>query len=56
MVGGNIPGSTRLISLALYDHVEALEMGAAHTMAGVLLLMSFVLLLVLQRFDPGLRR
>ncbi|WP_291010418.1 molybdate ABC transporter permease subunit [Hydrogenophaga sp.] len=48
MVGGNIPGVTRVVSVQLYDHVEALEYGAAHRLAAVLLVFAFVVLLVLQ--------
>jgi molybdate transport system permease protein len=41
MVGGNIPGRTRTMSLAIFDHVEALEYAAAHRTAGLLLAISF---------------
>ena len=44
MVGGNIPGETRLISLALYEEVETLNYAAAHSIAGALLLLSLALL------------
>jgi molybdate transport system permease protein len=44
MVGGNIPGKTRTLSVAIYDHVEALEYPAAHLTAGLLLGVSFVVL------------
>ncbi len=44
MVGGNIPGRTRTLSVAIFDHVEALEYGAAHRAAGLLLAVSFVVL------------
>jgi molybdate transport system permease protein len=44
MVGGNIPGRTRTLSVAIFDHVEALEYGAAHRTAGLLLIVSFVVL------------
>ena len=47
MVGGNIPGSTRVLSIAIYDHAEAMNHGAAHALAGGLLLVSFGALLVL---------
>jgi len=46
MIGGNIPGSTQVASIAIYDHVEALEYGQAHWLAGSLLLLSFLLLVV----------
>jgi len=44
MVGGNIPGRTRTLSVAIFDHVEALEYGAAHRTAGLLLVISFAVL------------
>ncbi len=47
MVGGNIPGATRVLSIAIYDHAEALNTGAAHVLAGGLLLSSFAALLLL---------
>jgi molybdate transport system permease protein len=45
MIGGNIPGRTRVVSIAIYDHVEALEYAEAHLLAGVLLAFSFLVLL-----------
>jgi molybdate transport system permease protein len=47
MVGGNIPGATRVLSIAIYDHAEAMNHGAAHALAGGLLLASFAALLAL---------
>jgi molybdate transport system permease protein len=44
MVGGNIPGKTRVISVQIYNHVEALEYPQAHWLAGGLLAFSFVVL------------
>ena len=44
MVGGNIPGRTRTLSVAIFDHVEALEYDAAHRTAGLLLAISFAVL------------
>ncbi len=44
MIGGNIPGETRVASIAIYDHVETLEYANAHWLAGGLLLLSFLLL------------
>jgi molybdate transport system permease protein len=44
MVGGNIPGVTRTVSIAIYDQVQALEYGAANATALVLLAMSFIVL------------
>jgi len=46
MIGGNIPGETQVLSIAIYDHVEALEYGQAHLLSGGLLLFSFLLLIV----------
>lgn len=44
MVGGNVPGRTRTLSVAIFDHVEALELAAAHRTAGLLLAVSFAVL------------
>lgn len=51
MVGGNIPGVTRVISVQIYDHVEALEYSDAHRLAAVMLGFSFVVLLTLQFYN-----
>jgi molybdate transport system permease protein len=47
MIGGNIPGKTRVLSVQIYNHVEALEYGQAHWLAGGLLLFSFAVLIVM---------
>ena len=47
MVGGNIPDKTRVVSVQIYNHVEALEYTEAHWLAGCLLLFSFSVLMVL---------
>jgi len=47
MIGGNIPNKTRVVSVQIYNHVEALEYADAHWLAGCLLLFSFTVLLVL---------
>lgn len=44
MVGGNIPGETRVISIAIYDHVESLNYPAAHQMSLILIVFAFVVL------------
>lgn len=44
MIGGNIPGQTRVLSIAIYDHVESLDYVSAHWMAGTLLFLSFIML------------
>ncbi|MEZ5477659.1 MAG: ABC transporter permease subunit, partial [Thiolinea sp.] len=53
MVGGNIPEQTRVISMQIYNHVEALEYAQAHWLAGGMLAFSFVVLLVLYTFNPN---
>lgn len=45
MIGGNIPDKTRVVSVLIYDHVEALEYTEAHWLSGGMLLFSFVVLL-----------
>ncbi len=45
MIGGNIPGETQVLSIAIYDHVEALEYSHAHWLSGGLLLLSFLMLI-----------
>lgn len=52
MIGGNIPGETQVVSIAIYDHVEGMDYGKAHALAALLLALSFVLLLTVY----GLRR
>lgn len=47
MIGGNIPDKTRVVSVQLYNHVEALEYTQAHTLAAILLGFSFVVLLIM---------
>lgn len=44
MVGGNIPGETKVVSIAIYEHVEVIAYDQAHVLAGVLLVFSFVML------------
>ncbi len=48
MLGGNIPGQTRVVSIAIFDHVEALDYSRAHALAATLLIISFLLLLTVQ--------
>ena len=45
MIGGNIPGETRVVSIAIYDHVEMLEYGQAHVLSGILLAFAFIAML-----------
>ncbi len=51
MVGGNIPGETQVLSIALYDAVETQDFASAHKIAAGLMLFSFALLTVLYGFD-----
>lgn len=51
MIGGNIPGRTQVLSIALFNHVERLEYGAAHLLAAGLLAFSFVVLLAVYAFN-----
>jgi molybdate transport system permease protein len=56
MIGGNIPGVTRVASVQIYDHVEALEYLQAHRLSAVMLVFSFVVLLALYVWRPGPRK
>ncbi|POF33882.1 molybdate ABC transporter permease subunit [Roseibium marinum] len=47
MIGGNIPGQTKVLSVAIYDHVETLEYDQAHVMSAGMLVFAFTVLLVL---------
>jgi len=46
MLGGNIPGQTKVISIAIYEHVETINYADAHLLSGVLLVFSFLVLLL----------
>ena len=52
MIGGNIPEKTRVVSVQIYDHVEALEYAQAHWLAGAMLVFSFLVLLALNWLQP----
>ena len=52
MIGGNIPGATRVVSVQIYDHVEALDYTSAHWLSGGLLVFSFLVLLALYALQP----
>ena len=52
MIGGNLPGITRVASVQIYDHVEALEYVQAHRLSAVMLIFSFVVLLALYAWRP----
>ena len=51
MVGGNIPERTRVISIAIYDHVETLDYARAHALSAILLVFAFVALWLLYWLD-----
>jgi molybdate transport system permease protein len=55
MIGGNIPGETQVVSIAVYDHVESLQYAHAHWLSGGLLLLSFVLLVAVYALNRRLR-
>jgi molybdate transport system permease protein len=56
MIGGNIPEETRVVSVQIYDHVEALEYAQAHWLAGGMVVFSFLMLLALYALNPTGRR
>ena len=56
MIGGNIPNETRVVSVQIYDHVEALEYAQAHWLAGGMVAFSFLVLLALYTLNPTGRR
>lgn len=51
MIGGSIPGETRVVSVQIYDHVESLEYAQAHALSGVMIVFSFLVLLMLYTFQ-----
>lgn len=55
MMGGNIPDKTRVVSVQIYGHVEALEYAQAHWLAGGMLVFSFIALLLLYTFNQSRR-
>lgn len=56
MIGGNIPGITRVASVQIYDHVEAMEYSQAHHLSAMMLTFSFLVLLVLYALCPNLKK
>ena len=59
MIGGNIPNKTRVVSVQIFDHVEAMEYAQAHWLSGGMLVLSFLILLALQingRAQPASRQ
>lgn len=55
MIGGNIADKTRVVSVQIYNHVEALEYADAHWLAGGMLLFSFLVLMTVNTFTPNSR-
>lgn len=57
MIGGNMPGKTRVLSVQIFDHVEAIEYAQAHWLSAGMLVFCFIVLLVLYILNPtGKRR
>jgi molybdate transport system permease protein len=56
MLGGNIPGISRVASVQIYDHVETMEYADAHRLAAVMLVFSFIVLLAMYTWRPGARK
>ena len=56
MIGGNIPDKTRVVSVQIYDHVEALEYAQAHWLSAAMLAFSFVVLLALYTVNSRVRQ
>ncbi len=56
MVGGNIPGETRVISIAIFDHVESMNYAAAHRLSLLLLVFAFAVLLAMFALNRRLAR
>ncbi|MCU7933885.1 MAG: molybdate ABC transporter permease subunit [Candidatus Thiodiazotropha sp. (ex Dulcina madagascariensis)] len=56
MIGGSIPGETKVLSVAIYDHVESLEWEQAHWLAGGMLLFSFIVVFSMFLLEKRLRR
>ena len=52
MLGGNIPGVTRVVSVQIYDHVEAMDYAGAHWLSGGMVAFSFLVLVLLQWLQP----
>ena len=56
MIGGNLPGITRVASVQIYDHVEAMEYAQAHRLSAVMLTFSFLVLLAIYARRPGAKK
>jgi molybdate transport system permease protein len=51
MIGGSIPGETKVLSIAIFDFVETLEWGKAHVLAGAMLVLSFAVILAMRMVE-----
>lgn len=56
MIGGNIPDKTRVVSVQIYDYVEALEYSEAHRLAALMLIFAFAVLFLLYTFNPSRKK
>jgi molybdate transport system permease protein len=56
MVGGSIPGETKVISIAIFEHVESLNYAAAHALSLTLIAFAFLILLTMYLFNRRLQR
>ena len=56
MIGGNIPGETKVLSVAIYDYVETLQWASAHLLAGGMLVFAFVVILSVSLIDRRIAR
>lgn len=56
MIGGNIPGETKVLSIAIYDHVESLEWTQAHWLAGGMVLFAFLVVLSMNLLGQRMRQ
>lgn len=56
MIGGNIPGETKVLSIAIYDHVESLEWTQAHILSAGMLVFSFCVILIMMVSEKRMRK
>lgn len=56
MIGGNIPGETKVLSIAIYDYVETLQWEKAHVLAGGMLVFSFAVIFAMMLLDKRMGR
>lgn len=55
MIGGNIPGETQVLSIAIYDYVETLEWGKAHILSAGMLVFSFLVIFITMMTEKRMR-